>query len=76
MRQDIAVYVDAGRDFNQLQPVCCELKHASLGNEGDGLIGLGGKRTAERDLLNAVTELPRRSLLRDLEWCAHDRNSG
>ncbi len=55
--QDVALYVDAGRDLDQLQALGREREDAALGDVEHLLAGLGRVLAAEGDLFDRLDEL-------------------
>ena len=74
MRQDVALDVDAGRDFDQLHAARRALEDATLGHVEHGLAGLGGVGAAEGDLLDRLDELVRRAFAHDAKRAVLDRD--
>src|SRR4029079_3802489 len=62
LREDVALDIDAGRNFVKLQTVRGQRKNAALRNVEDGLLACCGKGSAEGDMLYRLDEFLRASL--------------
>ena len=68
-REDVALDVDAGRDFDQLEPPGRQRKDAALGDVEHALPARGRVGAAERHVLHGLDEFARLGLLQDRQAC-------
>ena len=72
--EDVALDVDAGRDFDQLKPVRGQFEHTALRHIEHGLPAFHRVVAGKRPVLNLIDELRHLAVLDDAQAAVLDRH--